>query len=63
MPSSAHALNDIGPVTRCGRPEQYGVGLVDLVGRILRGERVPPAVYIEHHLVDASNIDVLHPEP
>ena len=44
-------------------PEQYGVGLVDLAGRILRGERVPPAVYIEHRLVDASNIDALHPEP
>ncbi len=43
-------------------PEQYGSGLVDLARRILRGEPVPPAVYIEHRLVDADNLDSLHSE-
>lgn len=44
-------------------PEQYGAGLVDLARRILRSEPVPPAVYIEHCLVDAASLDSLHPEP
>jgi len=44
-------------------PDEYGRGLVDLAVRILRGERVPPAVYIEHVLLDSSNISTLHPEP
>ncbi|MEJ2597594.1 MAG: substrate-binding domain-containing protein [Anaerolineales bacterium] len=34
-------------------PEKYGEKLVPLALRILRGESVPPAVYIEHTFVEA----------
>jgi ribose transport system substrate-binding protein len=44
-------------------PDAYGRGLVELAGRILRNERVPPAVYIDHILLDSSNIYALHPDP
>lgn len=44
-------------------PAAYGTGLVDLARKILRGQPIPPAVYIQHILVDASNIDQVHPEP
>jgi ribose transport system substrate-binding protein len=44
-------------------PQEYGKGLVDLATRILRRQPVPPAVHIEHALIDASTIDQVHPEP
>jgi ABC-type sugar transport system substrate-binding protein len=44
------------------RPEEYGKRLIDLAQRILNGERVPPAVYIEHIVVDADNIGDFYPE-
>ena len=34
-------------------PESYGVRLIDVALKILRGEPVPPAVYIEHTFVSA----------
>lgn len=38
-------------------PEAYGEKLIDLALRILRGEQVPPAVYMEHTFVHASPRD------
>ncbi len=35
-------------------PEKYGGQLIDLALRLLRGEPVPPAVYIEHTFVAAA---------
>jgi ribose transport system substrate-binding protein len=43
-------------------PEKYGEKLIDLAIRILRGERVPPAVYMEHTFLDAENIHLFYPE-
>ena len=44
-------------------PERYGELLIDLALRILRGESVPPAVYMEHVFIDASNADAYYPTP
>ena len=38
-------------------PERYGEKLVELAKDILDGKPVPPAVYMEHVFIDASNID------
>ncbi len=43
-------------------PERYGEKLMDLALRILRGESVPPAVYMDHVFVDAENVDVYYPK-
>lgn len=37
-------------------PEAYGEKLIKLAISILRGEQVPPAVYIEHTLIRAENL-------
>lgn len=37
-------------------PERYGARLIDLALKILRGEPVSPAVYIEHTFVSADNV-------
>ncbi len=37
-------------------PEKYGGQLIDLALRLLRGEPVPPAVYIEHAFVTADGV-------
>lgn len=42
-------------------PERYGVKLIELALRVLRGESVPPAVYMDHVFVDGSNVDALYP--
>ena len=42
-------------------PERYGEQLMALAVRILRGESVPPAVYMDHVFVDATNVDRLYP--
>ena len=34
-------------------PEAYGGQLIDLALRILRGEPVPPAVYVDHTFISA----------
>jgi hypothetical protein len=34
---------------------------MELAARILRGESVPPAVYMDHVFVDAANVDRLYP--
>jgi ribose transport system substrate-binding protein len=42
-------------------PERYGEKLMELALKILRGESVPPAVYMNHVFIDASNIDRYYP--
>lgn len=37
-------------------PERYGSQLIDLALKLLRGDPVPPAVYIEHTFVTADSI-------
>lgn len=43
-------------------PEKYGEKLIQLARRILAGEAVPPAVYMEHVFITADNIDRYYPE-
>lgn len=43
-------------------PETYGERLLDLAQRILRGEPVPPAVYVRHTFVTSENVDQLYPQ-
>lgn len=43
-------------------PETYGERLLDLAQRILRGEAVPPAVYVRHTFVTSQNVDELYPQ-
>jgi len=38
-------------------PERYGDKLVELAKHILADKPVPPAVYMEHVFIDASNVD------
>lgn len=42
-------------------PEKYGEVLLDVALKILRGEPVPPAAYIEPVFIDANNIDRYYP--
>ncbi len=42
-------------------PERYGEKLLPLAMALARGEPVPPAVYTEHRILDASNVDRLYP--
>lgn len=44
------------------RPEEYGERLLDLVVRLLRGEPVPPAVYVRHAFVTKETLDQFYPE-
>lgn len=43
-------------------PEQYGEHLIDLALKLVDGVPLPPAVYMEHQFIDASNIDEFYPE-
>lgn len=43
-------------------PEKYGEKLIELAQKILRGEPIPPAVYMEHVFIHAGNIDTYYPE-
>jgi len=43
-------------------PEQYGERLLDLALKILRGESVPPAVYMDHVFINANNVALYYPE-
>ena len=42
-------------------PETYGDRLMELAVRLLEGKPVPPAVYVEHQFVNASNVDSIYP--
>lgn len=44
------------------QPESYGRKLLELAEKIANGESVPPAVYIEHTLIDRSNVEKYYPE-
>jgi len=39
-------------------PELYGTKLIDLALNILKGEPVPPAVYMEYTFINAANVDL-----
>jgi ribose transport system substrate-binding protein len=41
-------------------PERYGEKLIDLALHILKGEPVPPAVYMEYTFINAANVDLLY---
>lgn len=38
-------------------PEQYGDHLIELALKIIEGAPLPPAVYMKHQFIDASNVD------
>lgn len=42
-------------------PERYGERLIDLALKILRGESVSPAVYMNHVFINVDNIDQFYP--
>ncbi len=42
-------------------PEKYGEKLIELALKILRGEPVPPAVYMHHVFIKADNIERFYP--
>ena len=39
-------------------PERYGDQLLELAGKMLDGEPVPPAVFVEHELITPANVDL-----
>jgi ribose transport system substrate-binding protein len=43
-------------------PEKYGAKLIDVALKVLRGEQVPPAVYMDHVFIRAENIDDFYAE-
>lgn len=43
-------------------PEQYGERLLDLASKILRGESVPPAVYMDHVFINSETVGLYYPE-
>lgn len=43
-------------------PERYGDLLIDLALKLLRGEPVPPAVYVEHIFITPHNLAIYYPE-
>jgi ribose transport system substrate-binding protein len=42
-------------------PERYGENLMNLALKILHGQSVPPAVYMNHVFINADNIDRYYP--
>lgn len=43
------------------RPEAYGRKLIELAMKILAGDSVPPAVYMDHVFIDVNNVDAYYP--
>ncbi len=43
------------------QPERYGGQLLALALKILAGEQVPPAVYMQHTFINAANIETHYP--
>ena len=60
----AEIRNDASPVMGATAfwPERYGDKLIELATAILHGEPAPPAVYIEHVFLGATNINQFYPE-
>ncbi len=44
-------------------PEQYGEKIIPLALKILRGEPVPPAVYMEHMFITTETVAAMAPQP
>lgn len=44
------------------RPEKYGEKLLELALKILNGDSVPPAVYIDHVFITPQNVDRFYPQ-
>jgi ribose transport system substrate-binding protein len=42
-------------------PERYGARLIQLAESLIAGEPVPPAVYTDHRVLHAGNVDALYP--
>jgi ribose transport system substrate-binding protein len=42
-------------------PEKYGAGLIRLAIDLLGRRPVPPAVFVDHELVTAANVDHFYP--
>jgi ribose transport system substrate-binding protein len=42
-------------------PERYGEPIIELALKILNGKPVPPAIYMDHMFIDATNIDQHYP--
>lgn len=42
-------------------PERYGERILEIAVKLLAGEQVPPAVYVEHTFIDANNINRFYP--
>ncbi len=42
-------------------PEKYGEKLIEIALKILRGEVIPPAIYIDPTFINAENIDFFYP--
>jgi ribose transport system substrate-binding protein len=43
------------------RPERYGEKLLELALKVLNGESVPPAVYIDHVFITPENVEQYYP--
>ncbi|MEA3336029.1 MAG: substrate-binding domain-containing protein [Chloroflexota bacterium] len=43
-------------------PDRYGEKLIELAKRILEGQSIQPAVYMEHVFIDSSNVDLYYNE-
>jgi ribose transport system substrate-binding protein len=41
-------------------PEQYGEKVLGLALKVLRGEAVPPAVYVEHTFISSQNVNLYY---
>lgn len=44
------------------KPEKYGEKLIEIALKILKGEPVPPAIYVEHTFLNADNIALYYPD-
>lgn len=44
------------------KPEKYGEKLIEIALKILNGEPVPPAIYVEHTFLNAENMALHYPD-
>jgi ribose transport system substrate-binding protein len=42
-------------------PERYGERIIEIALKILNGDPVPPAAYVDHTFISAANVDVYYP--
>jgi len=43
-------------------PERYGPKLIEIAGKILAGQPVPPAIFNEHVFISRDNINLYYPQ-